>query len=604
MASFKRSQSFLLVSLLMLGSYSLTRAATEKPVTSFLEWAPTPPMGWNSWDCFATTVTEEQTKAQADFMAAKLKAHGWQYIVVDIQWYEPNAKDHGYRKDAVLTMDDYGRLQPATNRFPSANDNNGFKSLSAYVHSLGLKFGIHLMRGIPRQAVEKNLPILGTKFHAQDIADRVHVCPWNPDMYGVDMSKPGAQEYYDSVFALIAEWGVDYVKVDDLSRPYFQNQPEVEAIRHAIDKTGRPMVLSLSPGATDIKAADHVTKHANLWRISDDFWDRWLALREQFWRLAQWNPNRHSGAWPDADMLPLGTLVLGSRTTRFTPDEQTTLMTLWSIARSPLMHGGDMTKTDPATLSLLTNDEVLAVNQHSAQNRPLFDHDGLIAWTATDPANGDTYLAVFNARDRVRLTKENARQFNAAVSADPATHAQIDIDVRDGRKLFLVAEPVSEADGFTPVFWQSPRVLLTDGTEQLLTDKAWTQADAQWDSAKVKKATAEKQASLTAQASAIIEYALPPGAVRFKATAGVDSKGNADTHGHVRIFTVVGTEKNEDLGPGLPVAVNLVELVGAESVRIRDLWSGTDLGEQKGTFAPVVPYHGAKLYRLTRSAKK
>lgn len=604
MSFFNHPKALLIASILMLGSQHFIHAAPERSAQSFLEWAPTPPMGWNSWDCFATTVTEEQTKAQADFMAAKLKAHGWQYIVVDIQWYEPNAKSHDYRKDAVLTMDDYGRLQPATNRFPSAKDNNGFKSLSAYVHGLGLKFGIHLMRGIPRQAVEKNLPILGTKFRAQDIADRVHICPWNPDMYGVDMSKPGAQEYYDSVFALIAEWGVDYVKVDDLSRPYFQNKPEVEAIRHAIDKTGRPMVLSLSPGATDIKAADHVAKHANLWRISDDFWDRWLALREQFWRLAQWNPNRHPGAWPDADMLPLGTLVLGERTTRFTLDEQITLITLWSIARSPLMHGGDMTKTDPATLSLLTNDEVLAVNQHSTQNRPLFDHDGLIAWTAIDPASGDTYLAVFNARDRTRLTKENARQFNADVSADPSTHTQIDIDIRDGRKLFLVAEPVAESDGFTPVFWQSPRVSLADGTEQLLTDKNWTRADAQWDSAKVQKDSAGKPTRLTAQASAVIEYALPAGAVRFKATAGVDAKGNTDAHGHVRIFTVVGTETNEDRSPGLPVEVNLTELVGTESARVRDLWSGTDLGEFKGTFAPVVPYHGAKLFRLTRSAKK
>lgn len=561
-------------------------------------------MGWNSWDCFATTVTEEQTKAQADFMAAKLKAHGWQYIVVDIQWYEPNAKSHDYRKDAVLTMDAYGRLQPATNRFPSAKDENGFKSLAAYVHGLGLKFGIHLMRGIPRQAVEKNLPILGTKFHAQDIADRAHICPWNPDMYGVDMSKPGAQEYYDSVFALIAEWGVDYVKVDDLSRPYFQNKPEIEAIRRAIDKTGRPIVLSLSPGATDIKAADHVSKHANLWRISDDFWDRWLALREQFWRLAQWNPHRSPGAWPDADMLPLGTLVLGERTTRFTPDEQVTLMTLWSIARSPLMHGGDLTKTDPATLALLTNDEVVAVNQRSTQNRPLFDRDGLIAWTAIDPANGDTYLAVFNARDRVRLTKGNARQFSAEVSADSSTHAQIDIDVRDGRKLFLVAEPVAESDGFTPAFWQSPRVLLADGTEQLITATPWIRADAQWDSAKIHKDSAGKPSRLTALASAVIEYALPPCAVRFKAVAGVDAKGNADTHGHLRIFTVVGTEANEDLGPGLPIEIKLADVVGTESARVRDLWSGTDLGEFKGSFSPVVPYHGAKLFRLTRAAKK
>ncbi len=554
-------------------------------------------MGWNSWDCFATTINEEQTKAQANFMAAKLKEHGWQYIVVDIQWYEPGAKDHGYRKDAVLTIDDYGRLQPATNRFPSAKNGNGFKDLAAYIHSLGLKFGIHLMRGIPRQAVDKNLPILGASQRAQDIADRVHICPWNPDMYGVDMSKTGAQEYYDSVFALIAEWGVDYVKVDDLSRPYFQNQPEIEAIRRAIDKTGRPMVLSLSPGATDIRAAEHVGSHANLWRISDDFWDRWIALREQFSRLAQWNPHRRSGAWPDADMLPLGTLVLGTRTTRFTPDEQITLMTLWSISRSPLMHGGDMTKTDPFTLSLLTNDEVLAVNQHSTKNRPLFDRDGLIAWTATDPANGDTYLALFNARDRVALSQKSARQYAATVSADSATPVKIDINVHDGRKIFLVTEPIIESENSTLVFWQSPRVILADGTEQELTSKTWTRADAQWDSATLKKDAAGNVVSLTALAPAVIEYALPAGATRFVATAGVDPKAKVP----VRIFTVVGTDTNEDMSPGLSVEVNLTELTGFESVQIRDLWTGTERGEHRGNFAPIVPFHGAKLYRLSPS---
>ena len=139
----------------------------EEP--AFHAWAPSPPMGWNSWDCFGTTVTEAQVRAQADFMAAKLKAHGWQYIVVDIQWYEPHAESHSYRKDAVLTLDGYGRLLPAPNKFPSSSNGSGFKPLADYIHGLGLKFGVHLMRGIPRQAVEANLPVLGTTFHAQEI---------------------------------------------------------------------------------------------------------------------------------------------------------------------------------------------------------------------------------------------------------------------------------------------------------------------------------------------------------------------------------------------------------------------------------------------------
>lgn len=213
----------------------------------FHDWAPRPPMGWNSWDSFGTTVTEAQTMAQADYMAEHLKAFGWEYVVVDIQWYEPGAQSHAYRKDAILSMDGYGRLQPAVNRFPSSAGGAGFKDLAASIHGRGLKFGIHLMRGIPRQAVEKNLPVRGTRVKAQDIADRTSICPWNPDMYGVDLTKPGAQEYYDSVFALLAAWGVDYVKVDDISRPYHDHEKEIEAIRRAIDRSGRPIVLSLSP---------------------------------------------------------------------------------------------------------------------------------------------------------------------------------------------------------------------------------------------------------------------------------------------------------------------------------------------------------------------
>jgi alpha-galactosidase len=366
----------------------------------FHSWAPAPPMGWNSWDCFGTTITEAQTKQQADFMAEKLKSHGWQYLVVDIQWYQPTATGHDYKEGAKLAMDAFSRLVPAPEKFPSAAGGRGFKALADYVHAKGLKFGIHMMRGISRQAVLQNTPIKGTTAHAADIADTKSVCPWNPDMYGVDMRKPGAQAYYDSLMDLVASWGVDFIKVDDISRPYDAGQQaEIEAIRKAIDKTRRPIVFSLSPGETPLAQGAHVSQHANMWRISDDFWDGWKQLLSQFKRLHDWTPYRISGAWPDADMLPLG-IVKFTQKTGFTPDEQYTLMTLWSIARSPLMHGGDMTKTDDFTLSLLTNDEVLAVDQHSANNRQLFrTEDGLIAWIADVPGSSDKYLAVFNTRD-------------------------------------------------------------------------------------------------------------------------------------------------------------------------------------------------------------
>lgn len=566
-------------------------------VPAFRSWAPTPPMGWNSWDNFATTVTEEQTKQQADFMAAKLKAHGWQYVVVDIQWYEPGAKSHAYRSDATLTMDEFGRLTPALNRFPSAANGAGFKLLADYIHSLGLKMGIHLMRGIPRQAVEKNLPVKGTNVRAQDIANRASICPWNPDMFGVDLTKPGAQEYYDSVFALIAAWGVDYVKVDDISRPYHEHESEIEAIRRAIDRTGRPIVLSLSPGETPLTAAEHARNHANLWRISDDFWDRWLPLRDQFARLAAWNPHRVTGAWPDADMLPLGVLNLGTRTTRFTPDEQRTLMTLWSIARSPLMHGGDLTKTDDFTLSLLTNDEVLAVNQHSENNRPLFNRDQLIAWIADVPGSADKYLAVFNTRDRVRRTPDNARYVSPPVRS--GTGAAVDADVTGGTKLFLTAEPDDASGEWNRILWRAPRLVMADGSERALTELAWTHADAAWDSTAVKKDSAGQPIGIAAEIPAFVEFALPPDAVRFRAQASVESNGRGHEPGPTRFLVVVATSEDEHRPATLPVAVALSELGFPNGAQVRDLWTHRDLGAVEREFAPEIPFHGAGLYRLS-----
>jgi alpha-galactosidase len=375
-----------------------TATATATATPDFRRLAPTPPMGWNSWDSYATTINEQTALANAAIMADKLLPHGYNIFTIDAQWSEPLANGFEYRKDAVFTMDSWGRLIPAPNRFPSAAHGAGFKPLADKLHRLGLKFGIHMMRGIPRQAADHNTPILGCRYRAGEIADRVNICPWNADNYGIDMSKPGAQAYYDSVTNLYASWGVDFIKADDMSRPYLRNEPEIHALRRAIDRCHRPMMLSLSPGETPLAAADDVIHNANLWRISDDFWDTWPLLLEQFQRLNNWNTHRQAGNWPDADMLPLGTLELGRRKTRFSADEQLTLMTLWSIARSPLIVGADLAALDQSTLALLTNDEVLAVNQASRGNREAFRRDGLVVWQALSP-HDEVYVAIFNLSD-------------------------------------------------------------------------------------------------------------------------------------------------------------------------------------------------------------
>jgi alpha-galactosidase len=376
-------------------SQAATPTHTAKPLL-----APKPPMGWNSWNSFATTITEAEAIANAEIMARELKPFGYDIFTIDIQWYEGAAKGYDYNTKPIPAMDGYARLLPAPNRFPSSAGGAGFKPIADKVHALGLKFGVHLMRGIPRLAVERNLPILGGKWKAQDIANTDSVCPWNPDMYGVDMSRPGAQEYYDSVFGLLASWDVDFVKMDDMSRPYDANAPEIEAAHRAIQSTGRPMILSLSPGETPLVNGEHVRRYAQMWRISDDFWDEWPLLNAQFTRLENWSMFRQPGAWPDADMLPLGRLQMGKRDCRLTPDEQRTLMTLWSIARSPLIMGGDLRHLDAATLALLTNREVLAVNQASRDNQPLALIEHVRTWTARAEEGEARYLAMFNINDK------------------------------------------------------------------------------------------------------------------------------------------------------------------------------------------------------------
>jgi hypothetical protein len=373
-------------------------------------------MGWNSWDSYGRTITEAQFKGNADRMAKNLKRFGWQYVVIDEGWYVANPASDP--KDYKFLLSGDGRFIPVPARFPSAANDAGFKPIAEYVHSLGLKFGIHMIRGIPREAVAKNLPIADSTFHAQDAADQSDACPWNAYNWGVKNSEAG-QAYYDSVIKLYAGWNVDFIKVDCIAdHPY--KPDEIRMIHDAIKKAGRPVVLSLSPGPTALDHAGEVAKYAEMWRICDDFWDHWgpwekhdwsQSLYQQFATTAKWAPHVTPGSWPDADMLPLGHLGPHPgdgelRETRFTKDEQRTLITLWSIFRSPLIMGGDLLSMDPWTTSLLTNPEVIAVDQHSCGNRAVVTTDKTAVWVAKRgdleldyPPDHGSYLAVFNIAD-------------------------------------------------------------------------------------------------------------------------------------------------------------------------------------------------------------
>jgi hypothetical protein len=588
------------ISILALIFFSAFGIARAQNTPSFWQSATTPPLGWNSWDIFGTTVTEQQIKEQADAMAVHLLPSGYKYLTVDIQWYEPEAKSHAYNPNSILTMDEYGRLTPGLKKFPSAAEGKGFKPLADYVHSKGLKFGIHIMRGIPKQAVEKNTPVLGTNVKAQDIAIKSSTCPWNPDMYGVDATKPEGQAYYNSIVKMYADWGVDYIKCDDISRPYDEVQKaEIEALRKAIDLTGRPIVLSLSPGATPVAAGEHVKNHANLWRITDDFWDSWGLLYAMFERLDAWTPFRGPGHFPDADMLPIG-IIDFNRPTKFTKEEQYTLMSLWAIGRSPLIFGGDMTRLDDFTKEMLTNPEMLKINQESTNNRQLYSEKNLIVWTADVPNSQDKYVAMFNAQskgDNIDFANAN---YASPVIAGSGSSQEISVSVKDGKKLVLFVNDGGNGFDWDHVAWVDP-VLHGSKGDLKLTDLKWLNATSGWGSANVDK-TCDGQPLMVdgkpvfgigAHAKSVIIYELPEGYETFT-TKGVVLKETGSV-----VFGVLVDKGIMEFTEASDVKVDFKSIGIKGKAKVVDLWSHKELGVFNKEFSHELPMHGAGLYLVS-----
>jgi len=231
------------------------------------------------------------------------------------------------------------------------------------------------------------------------------------------------QAYYDSMLSLYAGWGLDFIKVDCIAdHPY--KPSEIRQIAAAIHKTGRPIVLSLSPGPTQPAHAAEIRQYAQMWRISNDIWDRWhfvhdppkeddfpMGVRDIFDHLQPWIGQARDGRWPDADMLPFGMLAphpgLGeARHTRLTLDEERTQLTLLAIARSPLIIGANLTRLDAETRRLLTNKKVLEIDQASQNNHPVENlpsgFENLRVWVASGAGRDLSirYLAIFNLDDK------------------------------------------------------------------------------------------------------------------------------------------------------------------------------------------------------------
>ncbi len=600
----------------------LTAGAQTDKELEFRNWALTPPMGWNSWDCFGPTVVESEVKANADYMAKKLLPYGWEYIVVDIRWFVENDKAGGYnQRNPIYVYDAYGRYTPALNRFPSAADGKGFKPLAEYIHSKGLKFGIHIMRGIPKAAVREKLPIKGADGITCDmIANNDSACTWLRDNFKVDCTKPGAQQYYNSLFDMYAEWGVDFIKIDDLSRPYHTG--EIAMIRHAIDQCGRPMVLSMSPGETPLNQYEHASTHANMWRTVDDFWDNWTQLNYQFTVCAKWAPYIKPGAWPDADMLPLGKIsVRGERGeeryTGFSRDEQYTLMNLWSIFKSPLMFGGDLPQNDSFTDSLLTNREVLYVHGHSTGNKQLSRTENKIIWTAEDPANGDKFAALFNtAGDEFVQTKKALYRSGIISYLTTGYGQEMEVDLPAGSKQLCLAV-TDGGDGFDcdHADWINPTLVMNDGSEVSLMDLTYTKGTCGWGSIHKNENLNKGALSVNGRtydkgyavhANSLMLFNIPEGVKKFKAFVGIDNAGSNQGSKSSVEFMVFNEDATVDKkaarveSESITLDLRTLGYAQGQACTIRDLWTGRTVGTYKNDeFAPSINEHGSKLYRIS-----
>ncbi len=580
---------------------------------NFTDFALTSPMGWNSWDCYGPTVTEQEVKANADYMATHLKKYGWEYVVVDIRWYVENDKAHGYNeKDAIIVMDDYGRLMPSVNRFPSSSGSKGFKPLADFIHRKGLKFGIHIMRGIPKLAVERNTPIFGSAATAKDIYSTKNLCSWLGDMYTVDATKQGSQEYYNSLFNLYASWGIDFIKVDDLSRPYHKD--EIEMIRKAIDGCGRQIVLSTSPGETPLEYANHISSHANMWRIIDDFWDNWSQLNMHFSLFEKWISYMGPGHWPDGDMLPLGRIGIRAergddRMSMFNKDEQITLMSLFLICRSPLMFGGNLPDNDEYTLNLISNEEALAVLQKSKNNKLLFNNGEKIAWTANDINSSDKYVALFYTSDQKPIMESKALWNSKLISyKNGEQSAKVKVDIAGAKKLYLVVSDGGDGSNWDHADWIEPKLIGKKGPVNL-TDIRWINASSGWGNTAVNKSVGgnklivdnNKYANgIGTHSNSIIEYDIPEGYDMFSALAGLDKECVDHTEGATvkfHVFTQYPT--GSPLEDSIKISLKIEQLGLKGACKVRDLWAKKDIGEYTNEISLYVKKHGAKLLKIS-----
>ncbi|KAG7980034.1 hypothetical protein I3843_05G160500 [Carya illinoinensis] len=357
------------------------------------ERASLPPRGWNSYDSFCWTISEEELLQSAEIISNRLLPHGYEYVVVDYLWYRRKVKGAYTDSLGFDVIDEWGRMIPDPDRWPSSKGGKGFTEVAKKVHGMGLKFGIHVMSGISTQAVNANTPILdtisggayeesGRKWTAKDIGIKERACAWMQHGFmSVDTKLGAGRAFLRSLYEQYAEWGIDFVKHDCVFGDDLDIN-EISVVSEVLKQLDRPILYSLSPGTSVTPAmAKDVNGLVNMYRITGDDWDSWRDVAAHFDVTRDFSTASMIGAkgllgksWPDLDMLPLGWLTdPGSnegphRSCNLNPDEQRTQVTLWSMAKSPFMFGGDVRKLDESTYNAITNPTLLEINWFSSNN--------------------------------------------------------------------------------------------------------------------------------------------------------------------------------------------------------------------------------------------
>lgn len=410
--------TLILIVLCFVLSQSLARAQSSNQTSA-------PFLGWNSYDCYGTHINETLLKKNLDAFIERLKPHGYEYFVIDAGWYrhydlKPGLKWRSDGDQVHLSYDEYGRYVTSEVLFP-----NGFKEIIKHANKHGIKFGLHLMRGIPREAVEKNLPVKDSNYFARDIADTNDICNWSTLNYGVNMDKPGSQEYYNSVIELVAGWGVDFIKYDDI----VHKPREIEAVLKAIEKSGRDIVLSISPGGNVNPEFVETYKKADMIRITRDIWDLDKDIQITFERWEKMEPFAGQGFWLDMDMIPFGHIRINypknihyanssrgyERQDYFTYAQKKTFITQRAMAASPLFMGGSLISSPNFVFELITNADMLECNQNGKTGKietRISDYGTNVdVWKTPHRTRADEgWIGIFNRNDYVEIIELDKEQ--------------------------------------------------------------------------------------------------------------------------------------------------------------------------------------------------